>query len=454
MEARSHGRVESCQHRGSIRTSCVSGRMRLVREAREQEPELSLNAAVMRIGPRVGVEPGHAAGLVQAGRDRRRPAPGDDDDGRGSGSRTLEREVRELKRANEILLGGVVVLRAGARPATAVVVAFIDDHRDRFGVEPICRVLTEHGVPIAPSTLLRREDPARRRRGPCATRCCWSRSAGCITTGRSAGASTGPGRSGTTCRREGRPVGACAPVERLMRADGLRGVRRGRRPFVTTRPDRPASRPPDLVKRDFTAARPNQLWVVDFTYVPTWSGMAFTAFVTDVFSRRIVGWRTAASMPTELPLDALEMALWTRARAGQAVDGAHPPLRRRARSTPSIRYTEPARRRRRGRLDRHRRRLLRQRPGRVGDRALQDRVRPPRRTLARRRRPRARHPELGPLVQRDPAPHQHRLRPPDRVRRRLLPSDQPPTAPAAGRTSPPLNPGRFTRLRLRRWRDA
>jgi putative transposase len=72
-----------------------------------------------------------------------------------------------------------------------------------------------------------------------------------------------------------------------------------------------------LVNRDFTATRPNQLWVVDFTYCPTWSGMAFTAFVSDVFSRRIVGWRIAARMPTELPLDALEMALWIRERAGQ-----------------------------------------------------------------------------------------------------------------------------------------
>jgi len=105
-----------------------------------------------------------------------------------------------------------------------------------------------------------------------------------------------------------------------MRAAGLRGVRRGRQ-FVTTRSDPAAVRPPDLVKRDFTASRPNQLWVVDFTYVPTWAGMAFTAFVSDVFSRRVVGWRTCASMPTELPLDALEMALWTRTRAHESVDG-------------------------------------------------------------------------------------------------------------------------------------
>jgi putative transposase len=105
-----------------------------------------------------------------------------------------------------------------------------------------------------------------------------------------------------------------------MRDAGMAGVVRGRR-LVTTIPDERADRPADHVKRDFTAAAPNRLWIVDFTYVPTWSGMCFTAFVTDVFSRRIVGWRTKASMPTELPLDALEMALWVRDRAGQDVTG-------------------------------------------------------------------------------------------------------------------------------------
>lgn len=120
-------------------------------------------------------------------------------------------------------------------------------------------------------------------------------------------------------RREGVVVARCT-VERLMRQHGLRGIRRGKQ-FVTTRPDQSATRPPDHVQRCFRAARPNKLWVVDFTYVPTWSGMAFTAFVTDVFSRRIVGWRTMGRMPTELPLDALEMALWVRDRAGQDVTG-------------------------------------------------------------------------------------------------------------------------------------
>ena len=106
-----------------------------------------------------------------------------------------------------------------------------------------------------------------------------------------------------------------------MRSAGLRGAVRGRKPFTTTRADLLAARPPDLVDRQFRASRPNELWVVDFTYVATWSGMCFTAFVSDVFSRRIVGWRTHASMPTALPLDALEMALWTRARTGEDVTG-------------------------------------------------------------------------------------------------------------------------------------
>ena len=192
--------------------------------------------------------------------------------------------------------------------------AFIDDHKQRFGVEPICRVLSEHGVKIAPSSYY-----AARSRPP---------SARAIRDGEllaeihrvHADPQLGRGLYGARkvwhqLRREGIVAPRCQ-VERLMRADGLRGVRRGR-PAITTKADQAAARPPDLVERDFTATRPNELGVVDFTYVPTRPGMAFTAFISDVFSRRIVGWRTAAAMPTELPLDALEMALWTRERAGQ-----------------------------------------------------------------------------------------------------------------------------------------
>jgi putative transposase len=96
-----------------------------------------------------------------------------------------------------------------------------------------------------------------------------------------------------------------------MRELGIRGVRRGRR-VITTRRDDTAPRSPDLVKRNFTATAPNQLWVTDLTYVPTWSGVAYTCFIVDAFSRMIVGWRVASTMRTEMVLDALEMARWSR----------------------------------------------------------------------------------------------------------------------------------------------
>lgn len=203
---------------------------------------------------------------------------------------------------------------------------FIDTHRDRFGVEPMCRVLTEHGVHIAPSTFYAAKTRPRSTRA--------IRDEVVLEHIRRVHASPRIGRGlygarkvWHELRREqargehlelGR-VPRCQ-VERLMRVNGLRGVRRDKG-FTTTRAERAAARPPDLVQRNFHASRPNELWVVDFTYVPTWSGMVFSAFVTDVFSRRIVGWRTKTTMPTELPLDALEMALWTRAQADDLVEG-------------------------------------------------------------------------------------------------------------------------------------
>jgi putative transposase len=111
-------------------------------------------------------------------------------------------------------------------------------------------------------------------------------------------------------QREGVPVARCT-VERLMRELGICGAVRGKT-RRTTVADPSAQRAPDLVKRDFSAAAPNRLWVADFTYCSTWSGMVYTAFVVDVYSRRIVGWRTSTSMTTDLPLDALEMAIWSR----------------------------------------------------------------------------------------------------------------------------------------------
>ena len=126
-------------------------------------------------------------------------------------------------------------------------------------------------------------------------------------------ASTGSASSGVSSPREGVTVGRDR-VHRLMRELGLAGVVRGKR-TRTTLPAAVAARPGDLVERQFSAPAPNRLWVADLTYVATWSGFAYTAFIIDAFSRRIVGWRVAATLRAELALDALEMAIWARAGA-------------------------------------------------------------------------------------------------------------------------------------------
>jgi len=185
-------------------------------------------------------------------------------------------------------------------------VAFIDAHRATYGVEPICAQL-----PIAPSTYYehhaRERDPARR---PVRTQ----RDAALVPEITRVWQATrrryGADKVWKQLHREQIPVARCT-VERLMRAQGLRGVLRGKRRF-TTIPDLLADRPEDLVHRNFTATRPNQLWVSDLTYVVTWRGTVYVAFVTDAFSRRIVGWRASTSLRTDLALDALEQALYDR----------------------------------------------------------------------------------------------------------------------------------------------
>jgi putative transposase len=190
-------------------------------------------------------------------------------------------------------------------------VGFVDDHRDRFGVEPICAVL-----PIAPSTYYlhksQEQDAARRsvrarRDGELKVtiRRVWDEHQQVY----------GPRKMWRQLGREGHRVARCT-VERLMRQMGLRGAVRGRTWIVTTRSEAGADRPADLVDRRFTASRPNQLWVADFTYVATWRGFVYVAFVIDVFARRIVGWRVAASLRTDFVLDALEQAIYDRCGAG------------------------------------------------------------------------------------------------------------------------------------------
>ena len=186
-------------------------------------------------------------------------------------------------------------------------VQFIDDHRDQYGIEPICAVL-----PIAPATYHRRHaeqvDPQRR----CARarrdddwrveiRRVWTEEQQVY----------GPRKVWLELRRQGVAIARCT-VERLMAEMGLRGAVRGGAWITTTAASGDATRSRDLVDRQFTATRPNQLWVSDFTYVATWRGFVYVALVIDVFSRRIVGWRVSDSMRADFVLDALEQAVCDR----------------------------------------------------------------------------------------------------------------------------------------------
>jgi len=187
-------------------------------------------------------------------------------------------------------------------------VSFIDQHRAEYGVEPICEQL-----PIAPATYyeqkareteperipprLRRDDEISQQ-----IRRVYDENFQVY----------GARKVWRQLGREGVAVARCT-VERLMQGLGLQGIVRGSRRRTTISRDL-ADCPADLVKRQFSAIRPNQLWVSDFTYVATWTGFVYTAFVIDVFSRRIIGWRVARSMHTDLVLDALEQALWARSQ--------------------------------------------------------------------------------------------------------------------------------------------
>jgi putative transposase len=189
-------------------------------------------------------------------------------------------------------------------------VRFIDEHRQVFGVEPICRVLSDYGWQIASSTYraARARPPSARARRDAVL----ARQIAAVHT-RHKGL-FGARKMWLTLNRSGTPVARCT-VERLMRQLHLRGVVRGKR-RITTRPDPGAVRAPDLVERRFHANGPNQLWVADFTYVATAAGTVYVAFVIDVFSRRILGWRADTSMTAALVLAALDRAIWTRRHDG------------------------------------------------------------------------------------------------------------------------------------------
>jgi transposase InsO family protein len=208
-------------------------------------------------------------------------------------------------------------------------VSFIDEHRAEHGVEPICAQL-----PIAPSLYYehkaRQADPQRlpprlRRDVELANeiRRVYQQNFHVY----------GARKVWRQLHREEIAVARCT-VERLMRSLGLQGVVRGRK-CRTTLSDDSTARPLDRVNRQFRATRPNQLWVADFTYVATWTGFVYVAFVVDVFARRIIGWRAARSMQTDLVLDALEQALWSRSGAKGVVHHSD-----RGSQYLSIRYSE------------------------------------------------------------------------------------------------------------------
>jgi transposase InsO family protein len=211
-----------------------------------------------------------------------------------------------------------------------MMVAFIDRHRAVLGVESICRVLQ-----FAPSAYYERKNQEAKPelRSPrrktdealrTAIRRVWDDNFQVY----------GARKVWRQLVREGFVVARCT-VERLMRSMGLQGVVRGKAKRTTISSDRRDILPLDLVHRKFIADRPNQLWVADFTYVATWKGFVYVAFVIDVFSRMIVGWRAATSMSTELTLDALEQALWARQIKGDLIHHSD-----RGSQYVAIRYTE------------------------------------------------------------------------------------------------------------------
>ena len=207
--------------------------------------------------------------------------------------------------------------------------AFVDEHRNVYGVEPICGML-----PIAPSTYheqkAREADPTRlpERTQRDAALCdeisrVWQENRRLY----------GARKVWRQLQREGFGVARCT-VERLMGRLGIAGAVRGKK-YRTTIPDELAAHPADLVQRDFTATRPNQLWVADLTYVSTHAGFVYAAFVIDAFSRKVVGWRVSRSLRSDLALDALEQALYARRGANGLVHHSD-----RGVQYLSIRYTE------------------------------------------------------------------------------------------------------------------
>lgn len=196
-----------------------------------------------------------------------------------------------------------------------MLVEYVEAHREKFGVEPICTVLRQAGMQIAPSTYY-----AARTRAPSARAIADQQRLQIIREVHAANYGVyGVRKMHAELNRRGHRIARCT-VHRLMRSEGLRGISRSKGPRTTVAGDGPDTRP-DLLERNFAAAAPDRVWVADITYCRTFAGWVYAAFVIDVYARRVVGWQLSKSLRTDLALDALEMGLWTRAHAGQNTTG-------------------------------------------------------------------------------------------------------------------------------------
>ena len=277
--------------------------VRLVREHREDYD--SEWAAIKAISGRLGMNPETLRKWVRQA---------EIDAGEAAGVSSEERrELRELRRKTASwnkrnIEGRNKFLRAGVRPATPLICEFIDAHREEFGVVPICRALAVHGVQIAPRTYW-----AHRSSGP-SKRALWDTTITEILAGyyyepdadgkRPPESLYGSLKMWAHLQHQGIPV-ARRTVERIMRANGWRGVMRARRAPRTTEPDPAAARAPDLVGRQWRVAAPNLLVVADFTYVPMTCGFGYTAFVVDAYAGLIGGWECSLVRSSPRPGDVL-----------------------------------------------------------------------------------------------------------------------------------------------------
>ncbi|MCV7307748.1 MULTISPECIES: IS3 family transposase [Mycobacteriales] len=279
--------------------------VRMVAEAREDNPQVTEYGAIQKVAAQRGcsqqgltrwvrkrqIDTGQRTGVTSAGDEE---------------IRRLKRENAELRRANEILKTASAFFAGGARPSRPAMIRYIDRYRHRFGVELICRTLraTDAGF------LTSRGYRAARTRPP-SDRALMDRELidELRRIHRDNFSVYGVRKMHAAMRRTGWDIGRDRTA-RLMKAAGLQGVQRGRKVF-TTHPDPTQQRPADLVERHFHASAPNRLWVVDITYTRTWQSMAYTAFVTDVCTRKIVGWAVTPTMRTaDLPLEAFNYAIW------------------------------------------------------------------------------------------------------------------------------------------------